>query len=82
LAAANIAVVEGERVAATRRLPAESGLCKSTLAALLGEVEVDVIEALAAVMVSPALPWCVFAPPSLAWLSSPWKQVMEGWMDG
>lgn len=47
LRAANVAVVESEGVAAARGLPAESVLGEATFAALLGEVEEDVVEALA-----------------------------------
>ncbi|MDU6242515.1 MAG: PAS domain S-box protein, partial [Bradyrhizobium sp.] len=46
LRAANVAVIEGECLAAARRLPAEARLGKPTLAALLGEVKVDAVEAL------------------------------------
>lgn len=45
--AADVAVIEGEGIAATYRLPAKSCLGEATLAALFGEVEVDVVEALA-----------------------------------
>jgi hypothetical protein len=48
LGAADIGVVEGKGVTATRRLPSKARLCEPTLAALLGEVKVDVVEALAA----------------------------------
>lgn len=47
LCAADVAVVEGEGVAAARGLPTEAGLCESALATLLREVEVDVVKALA-----------------------------------
>lgn len=46
LGAADVAVIEGEGVTAARGLPAETGLCESALAALLGEVKVDAIETL------------------------------------
>jgi hypothetical protein len=46
LCAADVALVEGEGIAAARRLPAETILGKSALAGLLGEVQVDVVEAL------------------------------------
>jgi hypothetical protein len=49
LCAADVRVVECEGIAAARRLPAEAVLGESALAALLGEVEVDVVEALALV---------------------------------
>ena len=45
--AADVRVVEGEGVAAARGLPAEAVLGESALPALLGEVEIDVVEALA-----------------------------------
>lgn len=44
----DVAVIEGEGVAAARRLPTEASFGKSALAALLGEVQVDVVETLAA----------------------------------
>ena len=47
LGAADVVVVEGEGVAAAGGLPAEAVLGEATLSALLGEVEVDVVEALA-----------------------------------
>lgn len=40
-------MVEGEGVAATSRLPPETALGESALAALLGEVQVDAVETLA-----------------------------------
>lgn len=46
LGASNVAVIEGEGVTAARGLPSETGLCESALAALLGEVKVDAVEAL------------------------------------
>lgn len=49
LRAANVAVVERERVSAGVGLPAEAGLCESAFSAILGEVQEDVVEALAAV---------------------------------
>lgn len=47
LRAGDVAMVEGEGIAATGRLPSEASLGESALAALLGEVKVDVVEALA-----------------------------------
>lgn len=47
MCAADVAMVEGEGVAATRGFPAETCLCEPALAALLGEVEEDVVKALA-----------------------------------
>jgi hypothetical protein len=43
----DVVVIEGEGIAAANRLPSETGLGKSALAALLGEIQVDVIETLA-----------------------------------
>lgn len=48
MGAANVAVVEGEGVAAAGGFPPEACLGEATFTALLGEVEVDVVEALAA----------------------------------
>lgn len=48
LRAADVAVIEGEGVAAACRFPAEASLGEPALAALLGEIEVDAIKALAA----------------------------------
>jgi hypothetical protein len=45
--AANVSVVEGKGVAAASGLPAEAVLGESAFAALLGEVEIDVVKALA-----------------------------------
>jgi hypothetical protein len=47
LRAGNVAMVECKGVAAARRFPAETRFREPTLAALLGEVKVDVVEALA-----------------------------------
>jgi hypothetical protein len=47
LRAGDIAVVEGEGVAAADRLPSKASLGESALAALLGEVKVDIVETLA-----------------------------------
>lgn len=47
LGGADVRVVECECVAAAGGFPAEATLCEPALAALLGEVEVDVVEALA-----------------------------------
>lgn len=46
LRAADVTMIEREGVAAAVWLPAEAGLCESASSALLGEVEVDVVEAL------------------------------------
>lgn len=46
LGASNVAVIEGEGVTAAGGFPAKAGLCESALAALLGEVKVDAVEAL------------------------------------
>ena len=46
LGCADIAAIEGKSLASTRRLPSQATFRKLTLSGLLGEVEVDVIEAL------------------------------------
>lgn len=46
LRVANVVVVECKCITASVWLPTETSLCKSAAAALLGEVEVDVVEAL------------------------------------
>jgi hypothetical protein len=46
----NVVMIEGEGIAAARRLPSKTGLGESALSTLLGEVQVDVIEALAAIL--------------------------------
>jgi hypothetical protein len=44
LRGADVAVVEGEGVAAARRLPPEPRLCESALSCLFREVEIDAVE--------------------------------------
>ena len=48
LRAADIALINGDRLAAARRLPAKSALSEPALSALLGQVQVNVVKALAA----------------------------------
>lgn len=57
LGASDLAAVKGEGVAATGGLPAEAVLCESAFAALFGEVEVDVVEALAGSKTNLWLAW-------------------------
>jgi hypothetical protein len=45
LCATDIAVIEGEGIAACRWFPTKTRLCESTFACLFGEVKVDAIEA-------------------------------------
>lgn len=46
LGCADIAAIEGESLASTRRFPSQATFRKFALSGLLGEVEVDIIEAL------------------------------------
>lgn len=46
LSAADVALVESERIAAPGRLPAQTVLREPAFSVLLGEVQVDVVEAL------------------------------------
>ena len=47
LRTADVARVESERVAATGRFPAQAVVRESALSALLGQIQVDIVETLA-----------------------------------
>lgn len=89
LRAANVAVVEGEGVAAAGGFPAKARLCEPALATLLGEIKVDAVEALTEnrgqlAGSSRATPWCARRGTHMAVILAVreevrcWRSISEG----